>query len=345
METKRSPRTQRQRPWMQIEYLLGGLSLLIVLVMLLMTVSDLFFGLQGKQKQVSSETKEDKYVTYIYNGFGRNKTSGDSGDAAEPAQDGFDTTLVDVTQFAGDTGYAGALYALRADYPQADEILALYENAVLTVDGEETTVGQVMENAIPERLVQMAADYPQTMDYVLAYPTKIGQEVEADTSDITTSQVPSLIQWDDRWGYQTYGDGLLGYTGCGPTCLSMVAIYMTGDTSLTPDVVAQYAQDNGFYEEGSGSSWTLMWDGAAHYGLTAVGASMTESGLLKALEYSPVICSVREGDFTNGGHFIVITGSENGAFTVNDPNSVENSRRSWSFSELSPQLRSGWYYT
>lgn len=341
METKRSPRTQRKRPWMQIEYLLGGLSLLIVLVMLLMTASDLYFAIRGNQKRTFPESEEDNYVTYIYNGFGRNKTSGTGGDEEED----YDTALVDVTQFAGDTGYAGALYALRYEYAQADEILARYENAVLTVDGEETTVGQIMENAIPERLVQMAADYPQTMDYVLTYPTKIGQEVEMDTSDITTSQVPSLIQWDERWGYQTYGDGLLGYTGCGPTCLSMVAIYMTGDTSLTPDVVAQYAQDNGFYETGSGSSWTLMWDGAAHYGLTAVGATMTESGLLKALEYSPVICSVQEGDFTKSGHFIVITGYENGAFTVNDPNSVENSRRSWSFSELSPQLRSGWFYT
>ena len=45
---------------------------------------------------------------------------------------------------------------------------------------------------------------------------------------------PLFLQWDPRWGYTEYGeDSFLGLSGCGPTCLSMVLYYLTGDKSLT----------------------------------------------------------------------------------------------------------------
>ena len=41
-------------------------------------------------------------------------------------------------------------------------------------------------------------------------------------------------------------------TGCGPTVLSMVVSGLTGDSSITPYVVARYAQENGYYVSGTG---------------------------------------------------------------------------------------------
>ncbi len=339
-------------PWLKIELILCILSLFIVLGMTIWGAETVISSFILWEQEQSEQNSEDGYITYIYNAFGDKTTSSEDTDESESASsttdmDSFDFSQVDLEQFADDTGYAGELYAMQSEYPQASEILCRYENAVVTVDGVETTVGELFENAIPERLLQMAADYPQTMDYVLAYPSKIGETFDTDISDeVDLSTVPELLQWDERWGYLEYGDGLLGYTGCGPTCLSMVAIYLTGDTSLTPDVIAEYADENGYYTNGSGSKWTLMTQAALHFGLSSTSVSVSEWNLKKQLDLGrPIICSVGAGDFTTSGHFIVITGYDEDGFTVNDPNSLENSAKTWTYSTLSSQIRAAWSYT
>lgn len=357
-DSRRGKKKHRTRPWMKIEYLLCILSLLIVLGMTSWAAKDIILSVVRAEQELSrQEAQKEDYVTYIYNAFGDKSSSGDTANSVPaPNQENpdngntpeaFDYSQVDLEQFANDEGYAGALYAMQSDYPQAGDILRRYENAAVTVDGAETTMGAVMENAIPERLLQMAADYPQTMDYVLSYPSKINVTFDTDVSDeVDLSAVPELLQWDERWGYTEYGDGLLGYTGCGPTCLSMVAMYLTGDTSLTPDVIAQYADENGYYTDGSGSKWTLMTQAALHFGLDYSSVSVSEWNLKHQLDQGrPIICSVGEGDFTKHGHFIILTGYYGNSFMVNDPNSLENSAESWTYNTLASQIRSAWSYS
>ena len=43
----------------------------------------------------------------------------------------------------------------------------------------------------------------------------------------------------------------------------------------------------------------------------------------------PVICSMRPGDFTTKGHFIVLVGMEDGKIRVHDPNSAQRSSQLW----------------
>ena len=59
----------------------------------------------------------------------------------------------------------------------------------------------------------------------------------------------------------------------------------------------------------------------------------------------PIICSVGPGDFTKIGHFIVLTGYENGSVTVNDPFSQENSDKSWKFTQIQEQIKAMWVYS
>ena len=57
---------------------------------------------------------------------------------------------------------------------------------------------------------------------------------------------------------------------------------------------------------------------------------------------NPVILAMGPGDFTSSGHYIVLTGVVEGKFTVNDPNSRENSGKLWSYDEIAGQIRNIW---
>ena len=151
---------------------------------------------------------------------------------------------------------------------------------------------------------------------------------------------------DTRWGYGIYGDNFLAINGCGPTSLAMVVSGLTGDNTITPYKIAQYAASNGLYVPESGSSWELMRIGAKQYGITSQELVLDESVMANQLASGhPIICSMRPGDFTTTGHFIVLNGYENGQFHVLDPNSNANSEKLWSYERLSPQINNLWAFS
>ena len=57
---------------------------------------------------------------------------------------------------------------------------------------------------------------------------------------------------------------------------------------------------------------------------------------------NPIICSMRAGDFTTTGHYIVLVGTEDGMIRVNDPNSHINSEKLWSYEQIEGQIRNLW---
>ena len=180
---------------------------------------------------------------------------------------------------------------------------------------------------------------------ILEYPEKVGQVFAETVGEVEGGEVPLLLQYDQRWGYGDYGNSSVAVSGCGPACLSMVITSLTGDDTITPYVVAQYASEQGYYVPGAGTAWTLMSEGAKHFGVIGEELPLTKSimeGVLK--EGRPIICSMRPGDFTTTGHFIVITGIKDGQFTVNDPNSTERSNMLWDYDTLKPQISNLWAF-
>lgn len=203
----------------------------------------------------------------------------------------------------------------------------------------------------PKKLQELAKKNEEAVAYVFHYAQKSGQtgNGDAENQEIDLSEeaksdtVPLLLQWDERWGYHSYCGGLIGYTGCGPTCLSMVALYLTGNASYSPDVIADYAQQNGYVDEQWGTRWALMGQGCEAFGIQSEELSVNESNMRDAVKSGyPIICSVGKGDFTDQGHFIVLTGYEDGKFQVNDPNSWENSAKLWSYETLRNQIKNMW---
>ena len=196
----------------------------------------------------------------------------------------------------------------------------------------------------PEALIETAEKCPQTIDYVYAYPEKHDKHFDIDLSaEAHGSSVPLFIQWDERWGYEPYGTGFIGTSGCGPTCLSMAAVYLTKNAEFSPLYVARMAEQYEYCVPGNGSSWTLISEGSARLGLTAKELPLWEQSMKNALDDGAVlILALGPGVFTGSGHFIVVTGYADGGFSVNDPNSSENSARLWPYDRLAPQISNLW---
>lgn len=196
----------------------------------------------------------------------------------------------------------------------------------------------------PEEMIALLERNPDAAEFVLNYPLKKEQSLEADlTGNIGSESTPLFLQWDERWGYTIYGSNVMGLTGCGPTCLSMVLVQLLQDAMYTPRYVADFAEKNNYYVDGSGSKWTLISEGGETLGLDVEELPLDENCMKKVLEFgNPIICIMGPGDFTTAGHFIVLCGIEDGKFLVNDPNSTTNSGRLWSYEEISGQIKNLW---
>lgn len=210
-----------------------------------------------------------------------------------------------------------------------------------------SNVNELTQEGYPESLVALLESNPETEEFVLGYFENKDKNQEIDlTDEVEQGSIPLFLQWDERWGYETYGSDFLAVTGCGPTCLSMVWCGLSGETQWNPLEVAEMAEDEGYYVAGAGSSWDLMTEGAEKLGLIADEVIYDADHILAELEQgSPIICIMRPGDFTTSGHFIVLTGvNEEGMVTVCDPNSRENSEMAWDVEDLIPQIKNLWSY-
>ena len=194
----------------------------------------------------------------------------------------------------------------------------------------------------PKSLIQLLERNPETETFVLEYPLR--QETAVDLFAYEDSEsVPLFLQWDPMWGYEKYGSDFLAITGCGPTCLAMVGYYLTEDPNMTPDKIAAFAEKEGYYASGYGSSWTLISEGTEDLGLSATELPLVKKKMVDALEAgNPIILALGPGDFTSSGHYIVLTSWTGEAFRVNDPNSRANSNRLWTYEELETQIRNIW---
>lgn len=205
---------------------------------------------------------------------------------------------------------------------------------------------KLREQGYPESLIALVERNPETKDFVLDYPKYKGLEEIDISKEVTKGEIPHFLQWDERWGYETYGSDFLAVTGCGPTSLSMVVCGLTGDTKWNPYEVAKMAEDNGYYVDGSGSSWELMSSGAEKLGLTVSNVIFDTEHIRATLEAGqPIICVMGPGDFTDAGHFLVLTGvDQEGNIILQDPNSVERTKQHWDVQKLMNQMKNLWSY-
>lgn len=198
----------------------------------------------------------------------------------------------------------------------------------------------------PQDYLDALENNPELLEFVKGYPDAKKEATGGITDEELGESWPLLLQWDRRWGYVPYGDHDIGLSGCAPTCLSMVVVGLTKNKDATPDAVADFAEQNGYYLYGTGTKWSLMTEGAAYFGVRGSELALDKNRIFSALEQGhPIICSVRPGDFTKGGHFLVFVGTKDGKIRLNDPNSRIRSEKLWDYETLAPQIKSLWEFT
>ncbi len=216
-------------------------------------------------------------------------------------------------------------------------------NSLVTKDKR---VKQIINNYndYPEQLLDMLVRNIEMIDYVLDFPKEKGKTY-GDTIGDFQGTIPKLLQWDKRWGYAPYGENYVGISGCGPTALSMVIMGLTRDFSMTPYKVAKFALENGYYINGVGTSWSLMTEGAKSLGINSQEIPLSKTIIYNALKKGhPIICSMKKGDFTTKGHFIVLVDVVDDEIKLNDPNSIKRSEILWTYEQLAPQIKNLWEF-
>lgn len=195
-----------------------------------------------------------------------------------------------------------------------------------------------------DNMMEAYTYFPEVRDFILAIPLEKGREAQDDISGEDRSNgVPLFLQWDERWGYTEYGESVCGLAACGPTCLSMVAYYLTGNTEYTPVYMMEFAKENGHMGASGGTNWTMFSQGPAQLGLESKEIPLHDGTMANYLKQGiPIVINVGPGDFTLHGHYMVLVGYEDGQFRINDPFSEENSETLWSYEKIKGQIKNLW---
>lgn len=205
------------------------------------------------------------------------------------------------------------------------------------------------EDLYPSELVQLALTKEETIDFVAHYldNKNLSPHEINILKDYTKGTFPLFIQWDERWGYNQYGDNYMAINGCGPTTLAMVIVGLTGNTDINPKVVADFSYDQRYYVQNVGTSWGLMTEGASAFGIKGEEIPLSEKKILATLrEGQPIIASMGPGTFTTSGHFVLMTGvTKDGQIIVNDSDSKIRSNQTWDLDVFMQEAKNLWKFS
>lgn len=256
-------------------------------------------------------------------------------------------------RFTEEKGQSIESNSIQNNNPSYDEVSSI-KNNIGTIEerlnklkGQDSRINTIISNYndYPEDLIDMLSRNIDMLDFVLKYSEKKGNVYSDNIGNINKGKIPLLLQWDERWGYANYGDNIIAINGCGPTALSMVISGLTGDNTITPYTISKFSIEHGYYINGTGTSWDLMTGIDGYFGIKSKELSLDKNIIFNNLKNGkPIICSMRSGDFTTTGHFIVLTGIEDGKIKVNDPNSKVRSSILWDYDRLAPQIRNLWTF-
>lgn len=194
----------------------------------------------------------------------------------------------------------------------------------------------------------------QTIPELAAKLPTIQQTSQQDFAEKANQQLaaenaptPLLLQTDERWRYDAYGDGDIAKNGCALLSLAMVLSHFRG-SAIDPHEVFQWAGDR-YFVTNSGTAWSIFPDFAAANNLTYhdLGDDFAQAQSFLSRQ-TPVIVSVVPGEFTDVGHIMVLSEMKDGKIRILDPadnKSKSHYSKAYTPEELQSQILHFWSYT
>lgn len=198
---------------------------------------------------------------------------------------------------------------------------------------------------IPGHIMLTTLMFPENFMWTYGYISE-QKGTEALIEQAKYKDIPYYIQTDSRWGYKKEDDLTVGFVGCGPTAMAMVASAITGDETYTPDRMMDYVVEKGHYSYDVGTHWSFWTDAPKEFGFKSRELALDKEAIYNELQKGNyIIVSVGPGDFTYGGHYIVLAGIEDGELKVLDPNSWINTEKTWTYEKIKPQVKNLWVFS
>lgn len=166
----------------------------------------------------------------------------------------------------------------------------------------------------------------------------------------------SYLQTDKRWKnipYAVKGEkATIGGSGCGPTCMAMV-IATWKDGRVTPVDTCRWSLAHGGKALNQGTFYSYFKPQGAAYGIEV---NMINSKNLKTLNSTDsakyhlmarealnrgdlVIACMGPGNWTRGGHFILLYSISGNTVYINDPASTKPNRTAGSWERLKSEVK------
>jgi spore germination cell wall hydrolase CwlJ-like protein/galactitol-specific phosphotransferase system IIB component/uncharacterized protein (DUF697 family) len=152
-------------------------------------------------------------------------------------------------------------------------------------------------------------------------------------------------QLDPEWCTYAYGNGTIGTSGCGITCMAM-CVATFADTSVTPPDMSDLSMENGGYVSGQGSAMSVVVTVAAkQYDLKYKSISANEIEQYIKRYDAMVIWGCKKGTFSssNAGHVMIIRDALDGRYLLADPAHEERNEIEYTLTDITSQAK-GYYY-
>lgn len=213
------------------------------------------------------------------------------------------------------TAFAGALLAKVAPMAEGSGFSALFKEEAAEVKPIKTSESKPEPKEVKK----------------LTYTEQVNEEL-SQGKFANRMPISLLLQTDDKWKATPYGTGnpdgnTLEINGCAILSLAMVSSYLD-NKQYTPQDILNWSK-NDYYLEGEGTAWAIFSDFAMEKGYQFEDLETDITAVEEQLKQNhPVIISVKPGRFTETGHIMVLSGTNNGKFWVNDPNDSETKKHS-----------------
>ena len=206
------------------------------------------------------------------------------------------------------------------DENKIGEALNIIKDEIKEINQSSTEIPQMTESDEKNLEIQEVEDESFELQGEIAY-----EGGKSETWNLEAKGQPQLTyisQIDSRWRYYPYtstnnANQTIGSSGCGVTAATMIIDSIVGNVSVT-DVADTFVK-YGYRSSNNGTYWSAYRAIADEFNIEYQETSNLETMLNKLRNNNYVICSVGNGLFTTGGHYIVIYAVDNDTLKIYDP--------------------------